>query len=256
MSIWGKIVGSAAGFAFGGPLGALLGGIAGHAVDVARTEDREGKDGVAAAKPGQGQEVREVAFTIAVIALGAKMAKADGHVTRDEIAAFREVFQVPEGEEKNVARVFNMARVDVNGFETYARQVGNMFAGNRTVLGNLLDGLFHIALADGEFDPAEDHYLSTVATLFGFTSAEYQDIRAAHVEHQGGDPWRVLGLERTASADDIKARYRKLAREHHPDSLMAQGLPQEFVESANRKLSAINAAYDEVMKARGARPQA
>ncbi|MGB0903458.1 MAG: TerB family tellurite resistance protein, partial [Mangrovicoccus sp.] len=70
---------------------------------------------------------RSVAFTIAVIALGAKMAKADGQVTRNEVAAFRQVFHIPKAEEDNAARVFNLARQDVAGYEHYARRIRKMF---------------------------------------------------------------------------------------------------------------------------------
>ena len=238
MSIWGKIVGGAAGFAVGGPLGALLGGIAGHAVDRARDETTTG-------------DVHSIAFTIAVIALGAKMAKADGVVTADEVAAFRQVFQVPESEVKNVARVFNQARKDVAGFEAYASQIGSMFRTQPKVLENLLDGLFHIARADGRFVPDEEEYLRKVALMFGFSEAEFARIREAHIGPDQSDPYTILGVARDASADQIKKRWRALVREHHPDAMMARGVPQEFVELATVKVAAINAAYDRIAKERG-----
>ncbi|MBM3506728.1 MAG: DnaJ family molecular chaperone [Alphaproteobacteria bacterium] len=238
MSIWGKIVGGAAGFAVGGPLGALLGGIAGHAVDKARDEI------------GQG-DVNSIAFTIGVIALGAKMAKVDGQVTAEEVRAFREVFRVPESEVKNVARVFNLARRDVAGFESYASQIGAMFRGQPKVLENLLDGLFHIARADGRFVEGEDDYLRRVATLFGFSDAEFATIRESHVGPDVADPYRVLGVARDAPADQVKKRWRALVRENHPDALTARGVPQEFIEVATQKVAAINAAYDKIAKERG-----
>jgi DnaJ like chaperone protein len=238
MSIWGKIVGGAAGFAVGGPLGALLGGIAGHAVDRARDEMGEG-------------DVHSIAFTIAVIALGAKMAKADGRVTADEVAAFREVFRVPESEVKNVSRVFNQARKDVAGFEAYAGQIGAMFRTQPNVLENLLDGLFHIARADGHFVPDEDEYLRRVALLFGFSETDFARIREAHVGPDKSDPYRVLGVARDAPADQIKKRWRELVRENHPDAMTARGVPQEFIDLATQKVAAINAAYDRIEKERG-----
>ena len=243
MSIWGKLVGGAAGFALGGPLGALIGGLAGHAVDRARGNQT-------AEHSGNG-DVRQVAFTIAVIALGAKMAKADGQVTEDEIRAFRQVFEIPPGEVKNVARVFNLARQDVRGFESYARQIGAMFRGHPAVLEDLLDGLFHIARADNVYDPRENTYLQDVATLFGFSEAEFARIREAHVGSDKSDPYTILGVKRDATNDEIKGRYRELVREHHPDKLMAEGVPQEFVEVANEKLAAINDAWDRIQKVRG-----
>ncbi len=238
MSIWGKIVGSVTGLAVGGPLGALLGGIAGHAYD-------KGQDDT---KPG---DVNSIAFTIAVIALGAKMAKADGVVSADEVRAFREVFQVPESEVKNVARIFNLARRDVAGFESYATQIGTMFKNQPKVLEDLLDGLFHIARADGRFADAEERYLRTVAQLFGFSEAEFARIREAHVGADAADPYRLLGITPDTSADDIKKRWKSLLREHHPDALVARGVPQEFVDVATKKVAAINAAYDRIARERG-----
>jgi DnaJ like chaperone protein len=246
MSIWGKLLGGAAGFAMGGPLGALIGAVAGHAVDQMSAEDRA---------PGPAANgAKSVAFTIAVIVLGAKMAKADGRVTRDEVSAFRQMFHVPERELRNVGRIFNQARKDARGFEPYARQVAQMFRDNPAVLEELLGALFHIAKADGQVDAAEDAFLRQVAGIFGFDDACYARVRAEHVGGDGrdkADPYTVLGVERTASDPEIKAAYRRMVRENHPDRLMAQGLPEEFIQLANEKLAAINAAYDQVRRARG-----
>ena len=168
MSIWTTIIGSAAGFALGGPIGALVGGLAGHAYGRMRGDSGESDQNAQ----------RQVAFTIGVIALGAKMAKADGVVTRDEVEAFREVFHVPSAEVKNVARVFDQAKQDSRGFEAYARQLGALFHDNPAVLEDLLDGLFHIAKADNVYHPAEDQFLGDVAEIFGFSQAEFARIRA------------------------------------------------------------------------------
>ena len=146
MSIWGKLAGAAAGLAVGGPIGALLGGVAGHYV-IDRDKEEDG--------PAENQ----VAFTVGVIALGAKMAKADGVVTMDEVNAFKEVFKVPDGEMKNVARVFNLAKQDVAGYEAYAEQLATMFKGNRKLLEDVLEGLFHIAKADDALHPREEQFL-------------------------------------------------------------------------------------------------
>ena len=243
MSVWGKIIGGAAGFALGGPLGALLGGFAGHAFDKMRVAQAEAG--------GDGGDARQVAFTIGVIVLGAKMAKADGVVTRDEVQAFREVFHVPADEVVNVARVFDLAKKDSRGFEPYARQLAGMFRDNPAVLEDLLDGLFHIAKADDFYHPAENEFLGRVAAIFGFSEAEFNRIRAGHVGSDDSDPYAVLGLDREVSDGELKSRYRKLIREHHPDTLIAQGVPQEFVDVANEKLAVINDAYDRIAKRRG-----
>ena len=242
MSVWGKVVGGAAGFALGGPLGALIGAVAGHAVDKMRATPRDG-DGADATK--------QIAFTIGVIVLGAKMAKADGRVTPDEISAFKEVFHIPPEEMRNVGRLFDQARRDARGFEPYARQVGRMFAHNPAVLEELLDGLFHIARADGKVTQDELDYLEQVANIFGLNEGQWDRIRAANMGPDESDPFEILGVSRETSDTDIKTAYRNLVRENHPDRLVAQGMPQEFVDLANEKLATINNAYDRVRELRG-----
>jgi len=242
MSIWGKILGGAAGFAIGGPIGALLGAVAGHAVDKMRDSVGE------AETPEEG--TRQVAFTIGVIVLGAKMAKADGTVTRSEIAAFKEVFQIPPDELKNVGRLFDQARRDARGFEPYAKQIGRMFERHPAVLEELLDGLFHIARADGRVTGEELSYLERVAESLGLARERWARLRAANVGPDEADPFAILGVAHDAGDEEIKRAYRKLVRENHPDSLIAEGLPQEFIDLANEKLAGINAAYDRIRKAR------
>src|SRR6201993_4335395 len=172
MSFVGRIIAGARDLSFGGPLGALLERAARHIPSWYPHGDGESRDG---------DPRRQIAFTIAVIALGAKMAQADGAVTRDEVAAFREVFQGPPGEEEHLRVVFDIARRSTAGFDSYARQVGRLFASDRAVLEDLLGGLFHIALADGRLCPAEDAYLREVARHFGFGAADYARIRTLHV---------------------------------------------------------------------------
>lgn len=237
--IWGKIIGGVGGFALGGPLGALVGAVAGHAVDRLRSDD------------GDNNQLRQTAFTVAVIALSAKMAKADGQVTRDEIDAFKEVFQVPPAEVKNVGRIFDMARKDASGFEPYARQVGRMFASNPAVLEELLDALFHIAKADKVMHPMELEYLKSVAIIFNFNDAEFERIRAGHLGADAADPYTVLGVDHNVEEAEIRAAWRKLIRENHPDSLIAQGMPQDFIDVANDKMAAINGAWDAIRRQRG-----
>jgi len=241
MSIWGKIIGATTGFAVGGPIGALVGGLAGHVYDRHRSRGDE----------GGGDATKQIAFTIGVIALGAKMAKADGQVTADEVQAFKEVFQIPPEEMKNVARVFDLARKDVRGYEIYAQQIAGLFKENPQVLEDLVDGLFHIAKADGVMHPAELDYLENVSRIFGFEANDFARIKESHLGPDKADPYQVLGVSREASDAEIKKVYRQLIREHHPDALIAQGVPEEFVQVANDKLAAINVAYDRIEKERG-----
>jgi DnaJ like chaperone protein len=251
MSIWGKIIGGFAGFAVGGPMGALIGGLAGHAVDKIRGAQEEPEQLEGPEETAGPTGAKKVAFTVAVIVLGAKMAKADGAVSRAEIKAFREVFHIPPEEVKNVGRIFDMAKKDAAGFEPYAKQVAWMFRQEPAVLEELLAGLFHIARADGDIHPAELDYLRKVGEIFGLGTRDFERVRATFMGPDKSDPYEVLGVRRKDSSEDIKKAYRKLIRENHPDTLVAQGMPEEFVKVANERMAAINAAYDEVEKQRG-----
>ena len=231
VSIWGKVSGLGAGFLVGGPVGALVGAVAGHFLI-----DRE-------ADPG-------VVFTIAVIALAGKMARADGSVSDVELQAFARVFQVPPQEENNVRRIFNLARQDVAGYEAYAGQIAGLFRGNPAILEDVLDGLFEIAKADGVLHPAEAQFLERVAEIFGFAPNEFRRIRASHFAPELTDPYVILGLSYTAGEEEIRQTYRRLVRENHPDSLIARGVPEEFIKLANDKLAAINTAYEALQKER------
>ncbi len=241
MSIWGKILGGVTGFAIGGPIGAIIGTLAGHAVDSARSK-RRGSLGV---------ETKRAAFTIALIVLSAKMAKADGVVTRDEIDAFKQIFPIPEGELKGVGRLFNQARKEASGYEPYARQIAGMFRDQPAVLEELLAALFHIAKADGVVHPAERRFLNDVAEIFGFGPDAYARVSAGQAGIDDGDPYAILGVAGDASDAEIKSAWRQLTRENHPDRLVAQGLPQEFIDLANEKMATINAAYDRIARSRG-----
>jgi DnaJ like chaperone protein len=263
MSIWGKILGGAAGFALGGPIGALIGAAAGHAIDSLRDVqdslgDTPGDMAGDAYQPQVGHDeateraaTRQIAFTIGVIVLGAKMAKADGTVSRIEVEAFKQVFHVPPHEQKNVGRLFDRARRDSEGFEPYARQVASLFRRRSKVLEELLDGLFHIAKADGTVHAGEIDYLRRVAHIFGFDDQQFERIRAAHLGADKADPYEILGASRDMTAAQIKGLWRRLIRENHPDKLIAKGMPPEFVEIATEKIATINAAYDRIAKERG-----
>ena len=231
MSIWGKLAGVAAELARGGPIAALLGGVGSQEQD--------------------GSAENQVAFTVGVIALGAKMAKADGVVTDDEVNAFKEVFKIPQGEMTNVARVFNLAKQDVTGYEAYAEQLAAMFKGDRKLLEDVLEGLFHIAKADRVLHPNEEQFLAQVAKRFGITETEFSYIKARHATATKRNPYDVLGVKPSIGNDELKSHYRKLVVENHPDKLMARGVPKEFVAIATEKVAAINEAYGQIVKERG-----
>ncbi len=191
---------------------------------------------------------RRVGFAIAVIGLGAKMAKADGLVTRDEVTAFREVFHIEKEDEKAAGRVFNLARQDVAGFEEYAQSVKSMYGSSCEPLLDLMDGLFHIAMADGEYHPNEDAFLSRVAEIFEIKEQAFRAMRARIVPDAQPDPYDVLGVTSDHSIAEIKQAYRNLVRETHPDRMIARGVPEEAVNLATHKMAQINAAWDEIQE--------
>jgi len=195
---------------------------------------------------------RTVAFTIAVIGLGAKMAKADGHVTRDEVSAFRQVFEIPPAEEEAAAKVFNLARQDVAGYEEYARRIKRMFKDDDHVLIDLMEGLFHIAVADGEYHPAEDAFLRRVAEIFELGDRCFRGLRARHVVDAAPDPYDILGVAPDAPIADIRAAWKRAVKECHPDRMRARGVPEEALALANDRLVAVNAAWEEISGQRAA----
>jgi DnaJ like chaperone protein len=239
MSIWSRLAGAAAGLADNAPIASPVRGLL-EAFAGRYSSPHDSDSGAQ----------HQVAFTIGVIALGAKMAKADGIVTRDEVIAFKEVFKVPEGEMENVSRIFNLAKQDVIGYEAYANQLASLLKGNRKLLEDVLEGLFHIAMADGVFHPNEEQFLANVAQRFGFTPTEFNHFKARHVGTVEVDPYEVLGITPDIDDDALKHHYHKLMLENHPDRMIARGVPPEFVSLATKKVAAINAAYQELAKER------
>lgn len=194
---------------------------------------------------------RRVAFSVAMIALSAKMAKADGIVTHDEVRAFQQIFEVPVSERHNVARLYDLAKQDVAGYESYARQLAGLCSEGQPdchLLEDILDGLFHIATADGYVHEKEMAFLAGVADIFGYDEVAFDRIAIRHVQRGADDPYAILGLERGVSFEMARKRYRSLVKEHHPDRLVAEGLPLEFITIANRRLAAINAAWASIEK--------
>ena len=244
MSLWKRLAGAASGLAVDahltgdGSIGNLLKAM--------------GRRYVFGPHNNDGMPEHQVAFTVGVIALGAKMAKADGIVTRDEVLAFKEVFKVPDGEMENVSRIFNLAKQDIVGYESYASQLASLLKGNHRLLEDVLEGLFHIAVADGVFHPNEERFLAEVARRFGFTHVEFSYIKARHAGSAKHNPYEVLGITREISNDALKIHYRKLVADNHPDKMIARGVPPEFVSMATKKIAAINAAYEAVTKERHA----
>ena len=239
MSIWGKIIGGATGFAFGGPIGALLGSVAGHAIDKIKTKKKLPEE----------TALKQIGFTIGVIVLSAKMAKADGKVTEDEIKAFKEKINVPDNEIKNVAKLWDQAKKTTDGFQIYARQIANLLEKNSSVLEELLKLLIIIALADGKITIPEIKYLKEVGNIFGFSEEDFERIYSSK-SGVSSDPYQILGVSRDASVDEIKQKWKQLAINHHPDRLISQGIPEDLIHKSTSRLKEINNAWDTIQNQR------
>lgn len=198
---------------------------------------------------------RTVAFTIAVTMLAAKMAKADGVALRIEAEAFERLFRIPAGEEKNVRRVYDLAKRDAAGYEAYAIKIGKLLKDEPELLQSVLESLFHIATVDGILHPHEDQFLKTVAQRFGISRIDYAAIRASFV-HDPANPYEILGVRPDISDAELKVRHRALVKMNHPDRLVANGIPVEFRAAVDRRLAAINVAYEMILKERGLKPSA
>lgn len=233
MSVWGKFIVSAAGFALGGPIGALIGAVAGHAIDKIKTKQKLPEESA----------LKQIGFTVGVIVLSAKMAKADGKVTKEEIRAFQNKISVPENEIKNVARLWDQAKKTTDGFEVYAQQICQLLGKNSSVLEELLNLLIIIAKADGKITKSEILYLKQVSIIFGFSIEKFERIYSSNLG-EISDPYQILGVTRNTPIVEIKNRWKMLASNHHPDKLIAQGLPIDFIEKSTNRLQEINNAWD------------
>ena len=243
MSIWGKIIGGTAGFALGGPLGAVLGVMAGNVFD----KSKKRKFNFNQISNQQKQNI----FALSIIILSAKIAKSDGVVSKDEITAFKEKFKIPPSEMSQVAKIFDEAKKSKFGYEKIANQVGMLFSGNQLMLEELLNNLFFIAEADGNISVSEIEVLKSISHSFNLSEKDFQRIFNSRLNDKESDPYKVLGVNRDDSDEDIRNQWILLTKEHHPDNLISKGMPQEFVDQANKELSAINLAYDNIKKYRG-----
>jgi DnaJ like chaperone protein len=259
MGYWGKVIGGMAGFAMGGPFGAAIGAALGHAADSGMTPRLQfpfssGSGSVAgqakvAAMLGQKQQL----FSISVVALSAKLAKCDGPVTRMEIETFRHQFRIPDNNAREIGRLFDQARETADGYEVYATQLGEAFADNRATLELVLGSLFAIARADGPDNVKEQVFLASVHHAFGLDRVAWDRSSGAAPPRpptDDSDPYEILGAARSADGAEVRAAWRKLMRENHPDALAARGVPPEFIERANASVARINAAWDRIKRDR------
>ena len=243
MSIWGKIIGGTAGFAIGGPIGAILGVMAGNVYDKSQRKNFNLHQ--------IPNEQKHNIFALSVIILAAKIAKSDGVVTKDEIYAFKEKFKISSKDMQHVGKIFNEAKKTPYGYEKIAQQVSHLFLDNKIVLEELLNNLFYIAEADGNISENELNFLKSVSLYFNIDEISFQRIYQARLNDKESDPYKVLAVNRNDSNEEIRKKWIELNKEHHPDNLLAKGLPEEFVEQANKELSSINLAYDKIKQQRG-----
>ena len=260
MSYWGKIVGGVAGFAVGGPFGAVMGAALGHAADngAITTGMKPGLLESGAMHPARIASLftpKEHLFALSVISLAAKLARCDGPVNRAEIDAFKRQFRIPPDSARNVGRLFDQARSSPDAFEPYAAKLGEAFADNRGLLEDVLGGLFGVARADGAVNNAELQFLGKVARGFGLGGDAWERARQGQARTASGtdegDPYVVLGVPRNAPDEVVRAAWKNLMRQNHPDSLASRGVPADFIERAGAKVARINAAWDRVKRDRG-----
>ena len=237
MSIWGSLIGGMVGFSFGGPIGALIGSMIGGKLSSSRRGGFQ-----------QGFAQQQQLFVISLIILTAKLAKVDGHVSKEELIAVKEKLKIPEHEIEQVGKIFNKAKEDSLGYEPYAQQIAQIYRRNPSVLDEVVNILFYIAEADGTVSDSEINYIKNVSTIFGLNSNQFESIRETRVGSHKQNPYVILGCQLSDDLQTIRKKYLKLSKEHHPDVLMSKGLPKELITESEKKLAAINSAYDKIEK--------
>ncbi len=234
-SIWGKTVDGIAGFSIGGPLGFILG----------KTDDTP------SARPAAHDD-RQIAFTTAIITLAAKMVAAGGSYSQREVAQLREIFDIPASDMANVTRIYNRAQGSPKGFEPYAQQIAKIFADQKAVLEELIGTLLKVSQSSGSGRMAMEQFIEQIAVLFGLSAQEVERLKV--LDRRGKTPMAsdtaedyltVLSISEGATLAEAKRAYHKLVREHHPDKLISEGMPEEFIRQANEKLALINTAYEQ-----------
>ena len=237
MSIWGSLLGGVIGFSFGGPFGALLGSFLGGKISRLNSSKTIGNQ----------QNTQEV-FALSLIILSAKLSKADGHVSKEELIAVKDKLQIPDSEIDQVAKIFNKAKDESTGYEPYAKQIAEIFRDNINVLEEVINILFYIAEADGHVSNDEETMIANIAYIFGLSQKQYQSIKESRKTSDKLNPYIVLESQPTDDLKTIRKNYIKLSKEHHPDLLISKGVPVEVINESKNKMRSINAAWDQVQK--------
>ena len=237
MSIWGSLIGGMIGFSLGGPFGMLLGSLIGGKISRSRS-------GVGFGKFAQPQQI----FALSLIVLSAKISKADGQVSKEELIAVKEKLRIPDNELDQVGKIFNKAKEESTGYEPYAKQIAQIYKGNLNILEEVINILFYIAEADGNVSDSEFKMIEHIAQIFGLTEIQFNSIRESRKSLGKLNPYIVLESNPDDTIETIRKRYLKLSKEHHPDLLMSKGVPQEVIDESKAKMRAINSAWDQVQK--------
>jgi DnaJ like chaperone protein len=212
--------------------------------------------GLASRRPPQGDcgcakaAGADPGFSAAVTALGAKLARADGRADAAEFESFIEAFPPGPRAEPHIRRLYGLAGETTLGFEGYAKRIAKRYGRCPDVLERLVDGLFHVAEADGAVTGDELDFLERVAQLVGLSPLSFRRLRTKHLGAPADDPYRVLGVEPDAPDEAIRAAWKRALSEHHPDRAAGQGAGRDLIAAAERKASAINAAFDAVLRER------
>ena len=237
MSIWGSLIGGMIGLSLGGPIGMLLGSILGGKISRARA--RGGFRDI-----GQSQRI----FALSLIILSAKLSKADGQVSREELIAVKDKLKIPENELDEVGKVFNKAKQESTGYEPYAQQIAQFYKGNLNVLEEVINVLFYIAESDGHVSDEEEKMIENIAYIFGLTQSQYLSIKESRKSSEKQNPYMVLESSPDDDLQTIRKRYLKLSKEHHPDLLLSKGVPNEVIEESKKTMRSINSAWDQIQK--------
>ena len=237
MSIWGSLLGGVIGFSLGGPFGALLGSFLGGKISNISSSNTFGN-----------QQNSQQIFALSLIILSAKLSKADGRVSKEELIAVKEKLQIPDSEIDQVAKIFNKAKDESTGYEPYAKQISEIFKGNQNVLEEVINILFYIAEADGNVSNEEESMIANIAFIFGLSQNQYESIRESRKSSDKLNPYIVLESQPTDDLKSIRKKYIKLSKEHHPDLLISKGVPIEVINESKNKMRAINAAWDQIQK--------
>ena len=237
MAIWGSLIGGMIGLSLGGPFGMLLGSLIGG--KISRAKSRAGFGAFA-----QPQQI----FALSLIVLSAKLSKADGQVSKEELIAVKDKLRIPDNELDQVGKIFNKAKEESTGYEQYAQQIAQIYKGNINVLEEVINILFYIAEADGNISDSELQMIEHIAQIFGLSDIQFNSIKESRKSSDKLNPYIVLESKPDDEIEVIRKRYLKLSKEHHPDLLMSKGVPKEVINESKAKMRAINSAWDQVQK--------